>query len=70
LQPLDLAGTLPALFGGGGATPSPKKHKQPAAAPLAASNTKQNESRAAPPGLAESQAEAKAAALAVSRFEM
>jgi hypothetical protein len=67
LQPLDLAGTLPALFGGGGATTSPKKQKQPAAA---ASNTKQIETRAPPPEHAESQGEAKAAALAVSRFEM
>jgi hypothetical protein len=67
-QPLDLASTLPMLFGGSSAASSPKKQKP--AASLAASKTQQLDSPSKPQFVAqaESPGATRAAALAVSRL--
>ena len=68
MQPLDLASTLPALFGGGSSASPPKKQHTLGATALAESKKKQEDTHAPPHSLVETASATKAAALAVSRL--
>ena len=68
MQPLDLASTLPALFGGGASASPPKKQHKLGATALADSKKKQEDTLAPPHSQVETASATKAAALAVSRF--